>query len=271
MLSIILNRCVNKSTIKLSSSLSSFASLSLPRSELLKRTRRRPSFVADYRLDLLKNYKRLHGDLFVPKLYNIPYDHHDWNSKYWGFRLGEYVQNVRRSYNKKVDKPKELEDIGFIWNVHYSKYLQIKLGLLTYESIHGDMLIPADFIVPHDDEWDKEIHGMKLGKKVHHIRFQNQYKTFKADLKSIGLVWDREVYIYEKTIRALKRYKDIHGDLMVSKTFIVPNDDDSWSDELKGFDLGRIVGHIRYDKKYEEYKDELDKIGFIWRIRNADD
>ena len=77
-------------------------------------------------------------------------------------------------------------------------------------------------------------------------------------------------YAYEKTIRALKRYKDIHGDLMVSKTFIVPNDDDSWSDELKGFDLGRIVGQIRYDKKYQEYKDELDKIGVIWRIRNAD-
>ena len=271
MLSIILNRCINK-TPSLSSSLSSLsslASLSLPRSKVLKRTRR-PSFVADYRLDLLKNYKRLYGDLFVPKLYHVPYDHHDWNSKYWGFRLGKYVQLMRRSYNKKVIKPKELEDIGFIWNVHYSKYLQIKLGLLTYQSIYGDMLIPADFIVPHDDQWDKEIHGIKLGKKVHHIRFQNQYKTFKEDLKSIGLVWDREVYIYEKTIRALKRYKEIFGDLMVSKTFIVPKDDDSWSDELKGFDLGRIVGHIRYDKKYQEYKDELDKIGFIWRIRNAD-
>ena len=134
------------------------------------------------------------------------------------------------------------------------------------------MIIPADFIVPDNDEWDNEIHGMKLGKKVHHIRFQNQYKDFKEELREIGLVWglwDRDVYMYEKTIRALKRYKDIYSIMMVSKTFIVPNDD-SWSDELKGFALGHVVGHIRYDKKYQEYKDELDKIGFVWKMRNAD-
>lgn len=221
-------------------------------------------FEKDYKLDLLKRYKEIHGDLFVPKLYTIPSDK-KWSSEFWGYKLGLYVQLLRKNFKNKKMKPKELLDIGFIWDVHESRYLQIKLALLTYSYINGDMLIPSKFIVPTTSEWPKEIHGLKLGNKVHHIRFQNQYKSFRNDLQSIGFVWNSEIYSYEKTLRALKLYKKIYGDMNIKKTFIVPNDD-KWPEELKGFDLGSIVGSIRYDGRYEEHKDELDKLGFVWRL-----
>jgi len=224
-------------------------------------------FENDYKLDLLKNYKKIHGDLFIPKLYTIPSSDNKWDNEYWGFKLGLYVQLLRKNFKNKKIKPKELLDIGFIWDVHESRYLQIKLALLTYFYLNGDMLVPCNFIVPTNLYWPKEIHGLKLGNKVHHIRFQNQYKIFRNDLQSIGFVWNSEIYIYEKTIRALKVYKKIYGDMNIKKTFIVPNDK-LWPEELRGFDLGTIVASIRYDGRYEDHKDELDNLGFVWRLKN---
>jgi hypothetical protein len=41
---------------------------------------------------------------------------------------------------------------------------KIKAALLTYKSLHGNLLVSDMFIVPENStDWDEELWGMKLG------------------------------------------------------------------------------------------------------------
>jgi hypothetical protein len=47
---------------------------------------------------------------------------------------------------------------------------KIKAALLTYKSLHGNLLVSDMFIVPENStDWDEELWGMKLGEGLNRI------------------------------------------------------------------------------------------------------
>jgi len=50
-------------------------------------------------------------------------------------------------------------------------------ALSVYKSIHGDVLVPAKFVVPRSGEWSKACWELPLGSMVQRIRFRHDYLT----------------------------------------------------------------------------------------------
>ena len=67
---------------------------------------------------------------------------------------------------------------------------------------------------------------------------------------------------YQFHKRALLKYKELYGDMMVRHTFIVPWID-SWQEDMWGLKLGQLVCiQIRNQEKYKEHREDLINIGF---------
>lgn len=67
---------------------------------------------------------------------------------------------------------------------------------------------------------------------------------------------------YEFHKRALLKYKELYGDIMVRHKFIIPWID-IWQEEMWGLKLGQLVCiQIRNQEKYKEQKEDLIRIGF---------
>jgi hypothetical protein len=67
-------------------------------------------------------------------------------------KLGNAVNNIR-GINSYADHKAELELMGFEFAPQNYKYRwdKVKLALLTYKELNGDLLVPTSFVVPEDD------------------------------------------------------------------------------------------------------------------------
>jgi hypothetical protein len=80
-------------------------------------------------------------------------------------------------------------------------------------------------------------------------------------------VWDDRERRWEEVRAALLVYKEVHGNLEVTRAFLVPSEA-LWPEEAWGMKLGYRVNHIRhredYVKDHSERRAELDALGFRW-------
>ena len=73
---------------------------------------------------------------------------------------------------------------------------------------------------------------------------------------------------------ALTTYKEVHGDLLVTRAFVVPSSA-PWAEETWGMRLGSVVNMIRSHGYYLRGEDAaerrawLDEMGFRWRAGGA--
>ena len=112
---------------------------------------------------------------------------------------------------------------------------------------------------------------MKLGYRVDQIRNQEHYVKHhperRAELDAMGFVWDDLERRWEEARVALLAYKEVHGDLEVTRAFVVPSEA-PWPEEAWGMKLGRRVSMIRYEENHvkdrPERRAELDALGFRW-------
>ena len=112
---------------------------------------------------------------------------------------------------------------------------------------------------------------MKLGNRVSKIRSREDYvkghPERRAELDAMGFVWDEFERRWEEVRDALLAYQEVHGDLKVTRAFVVPSEA-PWAEEAWGMKLGFRVNHIRnndyYVKHYPERRAELDALGFRW-------
>ena len=98
----------------------------------------------------LVNFKRLNGHLMVPTRFVVPKGDLDWPEETWGLKLGGVVSKIRAG--DYADKQQELLGIGFCYDIFLAKYNLSKLALLTYKQIHGHMLVPQSFTIPHNSQ-----------------------------------------------------------------------------------------------------------------------
>ena len=115
---------------------------------------------------------------------------------------------------------------------------------------------------------------MTLGIRLRGIRHQEifvkDHPERRAELDALGFVWDEHERRWEEVRAALLAYQELHGDLEVTRAFVVPSEA-PWPEEAWGVKLGHRVHNILYHeqhmKHHPERRVELDAMGFRWSAR----
>ena len=194
----------------------------------------------------LHDYKSENGGVMVP-----------WNYETSdGFKLGNWVSNKRLAKSKgklSSDQIKELDDLGFVWDVYEHQWQQGIHKLHDYKSENGGVMVP----------WKHETSdGFKLGRWVSNKRRAKSKGKLTSDqikeLDDLRFVWDVYERQWQQGIHKLQDYKSENGGVMVP-----------WNYETSdGFKLGRWVGNKRLAKSKGKLSSdqikELDDLGFVW-------
>lgn len=218
---------------------------------------------------LLYKEKSKRGDMHVPYNYIVE-ENEMWPKAMWGMKLGQIVNNIRGG--NYADRKIDLQNIGFSFDAYNSKYHLVKLALLKFKELNGDMLVPRRFIVPKSEDWPKETWDLKLGGNVYNIRGGTSFSDCREDLISIGFRFDSLQAKYEIMRVSLLKYKDLYGNMLVPKGFEVPINSTDWPVELWGMKLGKKVHNVRGAKGcFSDKKDDLLSIGFVYVVRKKFD
>jgi hypothetical protein len=181
-------------------------------------------------LQSLLAYQEVHGDLQVLNAFVVPSEA-PWPQEAWGLKLGVRVNKIRSQENYVKHHPErraELDALGFVWDDMERRWEEVHAALLAYKEVHGDLQVPYVFVVPSEAPWPEEAWGMKLGQRVDKIRNAEQHVKHqperRAELDSLGFVWDDLARRWEELRAALLVYKEVHGDLEVTRAFVVPSE-----------------------------------------------
>ena len=199
-------------------------------------------------LERLATYKSEHGDVNVRSAY-VTDD---------GFKLGFWVASQRRKKSKgklPEEQVKQLEELGFVWNVLGEQRERALRRLANYNLEHGDVNVPWAYVT--DD-------GFKLGVWVAGQRRSKSKGQLAEEhvkqLEELGLVWNVLDERREHALRRLATYKSEHGDVNVPWAYA--------TDE--GFKLGIWVASQRAKKSKgklpEEQEKQLEELGFVWSV-----
>ena len=213
-------------------------------------------------------YKEKYGDMLVPASFQVPNEPSIWPEKTWGLKLGRAVCSIRYGHRAREHRA-ELQSLGFDYSIqrHIYEYDDVRSALLLYKKIHGDMLVPASFVIPsQSDEYPSEMWGTKLGAIVSRIRHGLSCKGHEDDLIGIGFDFTSQVgyHDYPSVKAALLRYKELHGDLKIGHSFIVPVRNKDWPKEMKGMKLGLVVSRISGGISFKDKHEELLSLGFSY-------
>lgn len=125
-------------------------------------------------LELLKEYKREHGDLLVPSRYCTGD----------GVKVGLIVRNIRKGARKTTAEEKTmLDEMGFVWKCREKFSFDEVVELLKeYKNEHGNLLVSDKYCT---------VDGIKLGSIVNNIRsgVRKTSADEKAKLDEMGFVW----------------------------------------------------------------------------------
>jgi hypothetical protein len=222
----------------------------------------------------LLTYQVLNGDMLVPQSFVVPANDVVWPTNTWGMKLGSFVSRIRHG-DSYVDKRADLESIGFDYSSQSSHhgYDKVKKALLTYQVLFDDMSVSASFVVPADDvTWPEETWGMPLGSLVNNIRCGVSYVDEQVDLESMGFDYSSQLHHgnrYKLIKVALVRYKDLFGDMLVPRSFVVPVGNVTWPEETWGIKLGVAVKGIRVHGNYVDKRADLESIGFDYSSQSS--
>jgi hypothetical protein len=209
-------------------------------------------------------YKDLKGDMLVPQTFVVPINDITWPKETWGMKLGSVVSTIRAG-KSHGDKREDLESIGFDFNLQRRScgYEANRAALLKYKELEGNMMVPTKFVVPNNNiTWPEETWGTELGRVVMRIRAGKSWKDKREDLESIGFVFSSQQFGYEAIRAALLKYKDLKGNMLVPAKFVVPVNDTTWPEEIRGKNLGNIVISIRAAASHVAKREDLESIGF---------
>jgi virulence-associated protein VapD len=212
----------------------------------------------------LVKYKDLFGDMLVPSKLIVPVGNITWPEETWGNKLGRTVMNIRAG-KSCVNEREDLRSIGFKFDLRADRYQLIKVALVKYKDLFGDMLVTRAFITPIGNAtWPEETWGMKLGLAVKDIRSGKSYVDKRADLESIGFDYSSQSrsHGYDKIKTALLTYQVLNDDMLVPSVFVVPTNDITWPEETWGIPLGSVVSCIRYGNSHVDKRADLESIGF---------
>lgn len=206
------------------------------------------------------------------------------------FHFSNYVNVNKIQYKSKSSTQKSfvlfsIMERMYTYNTGYDSksdlvlddFDQILDALYIFGKEFGDYDIPYKFEVPPNDPWPSHLHGLRLGKRLEKLlttqEFFDNHPSKVKDITNLGLVADVSSLIddWTMTLKAVKAYREIYGDLRVPSKFVVPFED-PWPRVCRGHKLGARLSSIRsagrFVKDHPERKAELDRLGFEWRMRD---
>ena len=117
---------------------------------------------------------------------------------------------------------------------------------------------------------------MRLGRTVNTIRSQGTFVDGDPErrgwLEAHGFVFDDLERQWESVLGALLRYKELKGDMLVPRSFVVPPSSDDWPEEMWGMRLGRTVISIRsgtFVRDHADRRELLESEGFVMQVRRS--
>jgi hypothetical protein len=217
-------------------------------------------------------YKAMYGNLLVPREFVVPHGDVNYPPDTWGMKLGTNVMSIRIR-GVYFEHRTKLEELGVKFEVekkqHYDFLTQIYPALETYKAIHGDLLVPQNFVVPEGDvRFPAETWGMKLGSIVHTIRNSDHHLKYKERLTALGFSYELkplDIRGFDVIYSALEAYKFVHGNLLVPQKFLVSEGDVNYPPETWGMKLGHNVMSIRNQGTYSEHRAKLEELGFVYK------
>lgn len=206
--------------------------------------------VTDHRFEnvikpALKHYMSIHGNLDVPKSFEIGLFDENWPEATRGLKLGRVCSQIRH-FNKYRKHRAELEKLGFIFLPTISSYeisdgeiklsarkqssandrryeTVVKPALLHFQKIFGHVNIPHNFVVPSKNSVNIIT---KKDKK-------NKINTNIKDIKDIKEKYDNDANL------------------------------ESWPALCHGLRLGSLLYRIRRSNYYKRHKHELKRLGIL--------
>ncbi|KAF0688556.1 Aste57867_19846 [Aphanomyces stellatus] len=204
----------------------------------------------------------------VPSVFSIPATP-DWPRDAHGKNVDVSVfRTAHRRGIVDADVVAALDAVGFVWDLKFHRWSNTLLALEVYNSLHGDVVVPQNYIVPaNDPSWPKELWTLRLGTTVSRLRLHaarlDDEQT--AQLNAIGFVWDAMEHVWQVNLEALQIYYRLHGHVRVLRHCTIP-DDDHWPVHCRGIKIGLVVNNIR--SREADYsaarKAQLDALGFEW-------
>lgn len=238
-----------------------------------------------YFLPGLRVYKELYGHADVPLAFVVPDEDSDaekaWPEHLGGYMLGRHVYMVRSGkYLSQVEESRGvLEALGFSFNLSETAWSQTifpALRVFAHEFHHCD--VHQDFVVPSQVPWPEKAWGLKLGHTVKSIRqgaYEDQVQAYRRDLEQVGFIWNAKqrlaMTVRQVVLPAMATYRKLHGHVLISTDFVVPDNDAAWPEPTRGFKLGHWItrarsGHVDVPGQLRK---ELDQVGFVWRFNDA--
>ncbi|KAF0690249.1 hypothetical protein As57867_018284, partial [Aphanomyces stellatus] len=199
-------------------------------------------------IESLELYKEKDGDLLIQEKFVVPDKDPTWPVYLWRKKLGNLVHRLRASKNlMSSDRREVLTAMGFVWDaVEDARLLNLK-ALEIYKTLHGDFLVPINFIIPQNDEWPEALWDKKLGFIVRGFRAaqDSMPENRRAELDAMGFVWNVPVDNWARKIAAFEIFKNQHHHLKIPLKFVVPDQDPAWPSDMWGLKLGIVVNTIR--------------------------
>ena len=246
-------------------------------------------------LQALIIYKNIYGELIIPNKFQVP-NESSWPNELHGFKLGKRLQRLLISdffLNKYPDKKNALLQIGLNLSLDslIDDWDMIYKALVTYKDIYGDLRVPNKFIIPREESWPKLCWDMKLGLKLSSIRSTGRYikedSKRKKQLDELGFEKRLRDHthkqqlgeqLFEQIYDALVIYKEnIDNELNVPESFIIPNNNNIWPENLWNLKLGEYIKSIKDKDKlvfgHEEREKRLRDLGLTFeeskKIKNS--
>lgn len=204
-------------------------------------------------LSALKTYRKIEGDLCVPRKFSVPEGDQRWPKATWRLRLGFCVNGLRKKREKlTASQVQDLDNIEFVWVTSDYKWNVLFMpALRRFRQLYGHAKVPQKFEIRADEnsKWPKRLIGYQLGKEVNKIRassiFAKYVKRDRKELEELGF------YLYSSDDRwqndilpAFETYFRVYGNCCINKLFVVP-EEKPWPRSVWGMKLGFIAKNIR--------------------------
>jgi hypothetical protein len=147
-------------------------------------------------------------------------------------------------------------------------------ALKVFHLKHDNLILPRRFVVPVDDTYPKDWHGIDLAGTVYDMKWWQKHVKQKpnrvAELNQLGFVWERLQPEWNLVLEGLVTYGILHRDLLVPSKFVIPYGDACWPKATWGIALGNAVYRIRNRGDFLRgsnaisRRDQLESLGFVW-------
>jgi hypothetical protein len=167
---------------------------------------------------------------------------------------------------QRPERVAELNALGFVWERLQPEWNLVLEALISYKSIHGNLLVPSAFVVPRTEQYLRATWGIYLGNCVYRIRARYDFlrgeksASRRNQLEKLGFEWDAQEYRFGIFYAALLHFARLSKSgpfrvgermkaLRVPCKYIVPSND-QWPVELWGYPLGDKCTAVRQKKLY---------------------